>query len=102
SVSGDVVAGFAFSSIEPSQAAATAYREIAPAPFEVDSGFLTPILKPEADLWYDLGHKVGLGVSLGYTIARPRLTIVGGGQRESLRVNADALNIGVGLVYKIF
>ena len=39
---------------------------------------------------------------VGYTFARPKLTITSGGFQQSERLRADTFSIGVGLVYKIF
>jgi len=69
---------------------------------DVHASLFTPVIRPEVGFWYDLGHSVGLGVNVGYTIARPRVTFATRFGQESNRARADCLSVSVGAVYRIF
>src|SRR6185295_5368753 len=97
-----LVGGFAFSSFEPTINSQLAFSSGSSAPLDFSTSTLTPVLKPEAGIWYDLGHKFGLGLNLGYTIARPNLTISSGPARQSFRLRADTFSANIGVVYKVF
>lgn len=89
-----VLGGFAFAGFhsEPDESAVA---------LDVKTGFLTPVLKPELSLWHDLGARFGVGVDVGYIIARPHLTISGASIHESQRIRADTLTMSAGVVYRI-
>jgi hypothetical protein len=101
SVTGKVFGGFAFTAFRITPEAIDAFYALPAQGVRVDPG-MTPIIKPEVTLWYDLNGKFGLGVDVGYIIARPRLTITSSLGRESERIRADAVTISTGLVYRIF
>src|SRR6266536_2883600 len=63
---------------------------------------VAPIVKPEVDLWYDLGRKFGLSVNAGYIVARPRLTVSGPNGSSASRLNANTFKLTMGFVYSIF
>jgi hypothetical protein len=89
-----VLGGFAFSGFhsEPDG------NGVAP---HVRTGFLTPVVKPEISVWHDVSEKFGVGVDIGYIIARPRLTMSGASSQESARFRADTLTLSAGVVYRI-
>jgi len=101
-VTADVVGGFAFSAFETSAEGETALREAGAPSTDVHTGLFTPVIKPEVGFWYDLGRSVGLGVNVGYTIVRPRVTFSTRFGQESMRARADCISISVGAVYRIF
>jgi hypothetical protein len=101
-VTADIVGGIALSAFDASADGKTALREAGAPSTDIHTGLFTPVVKPEVGFWYDLGHRVGLGVNVGYTIARPRVTFSTRVGQESLRARADCLSVGLGIVYRIF
>ena len=61
-----------------------------------------PVVKPEVNVWYDVGRKIGLTANVGYIVARPRMTVTTSLGNEVERLRADAWSITAGAVYKIF
>jgi hypothetical protein len=58
--------------------------------------------RAELGVWFDIDDRFGLLTSVGYMLARPRITIVTGNGEEERRLRADAVKLQVGLVYAIF
>jgi len=58
--------------------------------------------KPQVNVWYDLGKKVGLNVSAGYVVARPTLMIRSTLGTEERHLNADMFTVKFGAAYSIF
>jgi len=79
------------------------HREADPnaSALDVKTGFLTPVIKPELNVWHDIGARFGVSVDVGYIVARPRLTISGASIHESHRFRADTLTLSAGVVYRI-
>lgn len=101
-VTGDVVGGFALTSLNLTREAAAAYGLEATGD-EIDTGTrVIPLVRPEVRTWYDLNRKWGVTLSGWYAIARPKITIITPGSRESLRLHADTFAISAGIVYRIF
>jgi hypothetical protein len=101
SVSGKVLAGVAFTSFHITTAAVDAFHALPAESVEVKSGVI-PVVKPEVSVWYDLNRRFGISADVGYSIARPKLTVSSSLGRETGRVRADALSFSTGLVYRIF
>lgn len=101
SITGAVLGGVAFSSIELTPQADAALHTPSGQTVRVLTA-MTPVVKPEISAWYDLTKRFGVSVDAGYILARPRLTIATATGRDTGRIRADAFTIGTGLVYRIF
>jgi len=62
----------------------------------------TLVLRPELSIWADLGRKVGMNVTVGYTVTRPAVTVDSSVGRDIRHIRADALALRVGAVYSLF
>src|SRR4029453_14163841 len=103
SLTGKVMAGVAFNSFHITPEAVDAFHAL-PVPLQsvsVDVG-LAPVVKPEISFWYDLNRRFGISADVGYSFARPTLTVSSSLGRVSGRVRADAFSFGAGLVFRIF
>jgi hypothetical protein len=101
-VSTNVLAGYAMTSFRLRDGFAQAFRtESGLEAIDVKSAS-TWVVKPEVSAWRDLTRKVGLNLSVGYMIARPKLTVTPTVDNETRRVTADVFMIKVGAVYSIF
>jgi hypothetical protein len=101
-VSANVNGGPAFVSFALTSAAHDAYRDqLGARSLSVDVGN-TLVVKPTLGLWYDLSEKIGLNVSAGYTVARPKMTISSTAGDEVRRLHADMFSLKIGAVYSIF
>jgi hypothetical protein len=101
SLTGDVIGGFGFSSIELTQEADAALHVPPGTPVRVLTGTAL-VLKPEVSMWFDLTRKFGLSVDGGYIIARPSLSISSPLVNERTRIRADAFTISTGIVYRVY
>ena len=102
SVSAELLGGYAFVSFHQTPAAVDVYRDRLGARSLNFQSSNTFVVRPQTNLWIDLSKKVGLNVSAGYAVARPRLTIKSSLGEESRRLRADMVVLSAGLVYKIF
>jgi hypothetical protein len=94
-----VLGGYAFNSFDVSGRASDAFRDrlgIQTVDVHLSN---TPVLKPEAKVWYDVNKKVGIIADWGYVVARPRISI--NGLEDGGRYHADAMTLRVGVVYKL-
>ena len=102
-VSMNVLGGYAFTSFKRRDTFDVAYRAAHDVVGPIDSSSSnTFVLRPEVSIWRDLNKKLGLNVSLAYTVARPEITVTSSLGEESRRVRADMFTIRAGLVYSIF
>jgi len=102
SVSAELLGGYAFVSFQQTPAAVDVYRDRLGARSLNFHSSNTFVVRPQTNVWIDLSKKVGLNVSAGYAVARPRLTIKSSLGEESRRLRADMVVLSAGLVYKIF
>lgn len=101
-ITGALLGGAAFTSFSLRPEASDVYRdELGARSISGDAG-ATLVARPEVSMWYDLSRKVGLHVSAGYMIARPNVTVSSTLGDDRRRVNADMLQVKVGLAYAIF
>jgi hypothetical protein len=101
-ITGDVLGGYAFTHFSMASAAVAAFQQRLGAQVIDTDISNTFVLKPEVGVWYDVNQKIGLNISAGYLIARPRLTITSTGAQDSRRVRADMLMLNFGFVYSVF
>ena len=103
SVSAKVLGGYAFTSFSLNPGTERAYQ-LNPGitSVEADSSN-TFVLKPEISAWVDLGNKFGLHMSTGYMIARPLVSVkTSAGLERRERIDADRLQIKIGIGYSVF
>jgi hypothetical protein len=101
-VTGKLLGGFAFTSIALSPLAADAYIDrLGARSVQADSG-MAWVARPAVDMWYDLNRKFGLHFSVGYTIARPNVTLNSSLGEDKRRVRADVFTLKAGLAYSVF
>jgi hypothetical protein len=62
----------------------------------------TFVVKPEAQMWYDMSPRIGVRLSAGYVVARPTLSVISSLGRDEYKVHADTLLISFGVVYSFF
>jgi hypothetical protein len=101
-VTADVIAGYAFNSFELDAGALADYRNRLGATAVESKATNAFVVKPEAQVWYDLSPRIGLKVSGGYLIARPSVTVTTSLGEDRRSVDADTFLITFGLVYSIF
>src|SRR5262245_31208252 len=102
SVTAELVGGLAVTTFELAPEADDALHALAAQSVRVSTGLLTPVLRPQVDMWYDLNRKFGLRFGGGYVMARPKVTLSTSISHESERVKTDAFAIGAGVVYRLF
>jgi len=101
-ITGALLGGFAFTSFNLAPTAADVYHdELGARTISGDAGAAL-VARPEVSMWYDLSKKIGLHVSAGYMIARPQVTVSSTLGRDKRRVNADMLQVKIGLAYAVF
>src|SRR5207253_1200843 len=101
-VSAELLGGFAFVSFSQSPGVADVYRDrLGARAVAVHSGN-TFVLRPQTNVWIDMTRRVGLNLSLGYGVARPKLSTRTSLGEETHRVSADMVILSAGVVYKIF
>jgi hypothetical protein len=98
----DVVGGFAFNSFDLSEASATELRARLGTSSLRTSASNTFVVKPEAQIWYDLNERFGVKVNGGYLVTRPSVTITSPLGDDTRPVRADSFLITIGLVYSLF
>jgi hypothetical protein len=102
SVSANLLAGFALSSFSLSPSADRAFRDAFSAA-SVRTEVTRPwVLRPEISAWIDTGRKVGVNLTVGYSIARPRVVVDTPGGRVEQRVRGDMFGVKIGAVYSVF
>jgi hypothetical protein len=101
-ITGKVMGGYAFSSIELAPSAIDAYHDRIGARSVAVDASNTFVVVPEVSAWYDINEKIGLRVSTGYVVARPNVTVTSTAGEDKRRVHADMVTFRVGMVYSIF
>src|SRR5207248_11025651 len=101
-VSAELLGGFALVSFRQTSGAADAYRDRLGARALEFQSSNTLVVRPQTNVWIDLSKNVGLNVSAGYVIARPRLKTTSSLGDDSRRLHADMIVVSTGIVYKIF
>jgi len=102
SLTGDVVGGFAFTSLDVTAEASDALQaQMNADAIDVHVGAV-PIFRPELRAWYDISPKLGASIGGWYALARPLVTLTTDTSRERFRLNADTLSVSAGLVYRVF
>jgi hypothetical protein len=101
-ITGDLVGGYSFNSLNLDPAAVQEYSRRLGATgvdAEATNAFA---LKPEVQIWYDLNSRFGLKIDGGYLIARPSVVITSSLGEDVHHIRADTFLITVGLVYSLF
>jgi hypothetical protein len=94
--------GYAFTTFQMLPAGEVALRrQMGVASLSTDTSN-TFVVKPQVIVWHDLSKKMGLNMSLGYVLARPRLTISTPDGDDARRLRADVIMFRVGLVYSVY
>jgi hypothetical protein len=94
--------GYAFTTFQTRPAGEMALRrQMGVASLSTDTSN-TFVVKPQVIVWHDLSKKMGLNMSLGYVLARPRLTISTPDGDDARRLRADVIMFRVGLVYSVY
>ena len=101
-VTADVIGGYALTNISLTPAARDTYRDRLGASSATADASNTLAAKPEIAVWFDVNRKVGINVSAGYMVARPRVTVRSSLGDDDRRVRADMFMIKIGAVYSIF
>jgi hypothetical protein len=102
SVTADVLAGYAFTSMSVTREAGDAYRDRLGARSLTVDTTNTATAMPEAGVWFDLSRKVGINFNAGYVVARPRLTVRSTLGEDSRKIRADMFLLKIAAVYSIF
>jgi hypothetical protein len=101
-VTASVVGGYAFNSMSLAPAAADAYHDRLGARSLTSSTSNAFVVRPGVSFWHDVSEKVGLNVSVGFLVARPRVTVRSTLGEDERRIRADTFQVKVGLAYSIF
>jgi hypothetical protein len=101
-VSADLLGGFAFVSFQQAPNVGDVARDRLGARSVELRASNALVLRPQTNVWFDVSRKIGVNVSVGYAITRPRLTMRSSLGEESHRLRADTLIMSAGIVYKIF
>jgi hypothetical protein len=101
SLTADVIAGYALTTFATTSAARDAMARATGSSTDVQVGG-TPVIKPEIEMWLDVSRRIGLVVNTGYMVARPRLTVPSATGSRTNRFHADALEVTIGTVYRLF
>jgi hypothetical protein len=99
---GSVEGGYAFTSFDLAPSAANVYQDRLGARSLSADVANTFVVRPQVSIWHDINRKVGMNFSVGYMIARPKLTISTTVGEERRRLRADMLILKVGAVYSVF
>src|SRR4051812_43889496 len=102
SISAELIAGYAFVSFDQRASASDVYRDRLGAQALTLHTGNTFAVRPQTSVWFDMSKRVGVNLSAGYLVARPRLTVRSSLGEESARLHADMIVLTAGIVYKIF
>jgi hypothetical protein len=101
-LTGDVVGGVAFTSLNLTPEASGALAAAAAAEsVDVSIGFV-PVIRPEIRTWYDIHKKWGVTLGAWYAVARPSVTLTTPTSRQKLHLRADTFSLSAGIVYSIW
>lgn len=101
-LSANVLAGYAFSSMSRDDGLEAAYQARTGAAVRDVDASNTFVVRPEIDLWHDINRLFGLNVNIGYIVARPDVTITTTTGVDKRTARTDQFQVRVGLVYSIF
>ena len=101
-LTGDVVGGFAYTSLNLTPEGSSALQAAAPADSIELHGRFIPVVRPEIRTWYDLHKRWGVTLGAWYALARPSVTVITPTSRETLHFRADTFSLSAGIVYRIF
>ena len=101
SLTGDVLAGYALTTLNITPAADDAYHDQGARSVSGHASD-TLALRPELTMWYDVNKTVGVQVNAGYMIARPRVTVSSTLGDDARRMRADMFGLKVGVAYSVF
>jgi hypothetical protein len=62
----------------------------------------SPAFRANASMWFDVGARTALNVSIGRVMTRPRVTLLEGGEVSTRRQRADTTLVSAGLAYRLF
>lgn len=99
---GRLLTGYSFNSFTMLPTYGDAYRSSFGASSVTSTVSNALVLRPELSIWADLSRKVGMNVTVGYTVTRPAVTVDSSLGRDTRRIRADALALRVGAVYSLF
>lgn len=88
SISGTVLAGYAFGSLDD-----------APSGHRLRGNWA---VQPSLGVWYDVSEHVGVRASVGYLVARLPTSVDASGLVQTSRIRADAFMVRVGVAYALF
>jgi len=101
-ISTNVLAGYAFSSMTLADGAAAAYESRMGVGVTDADASNTFVVRPEIDFWHDINRLFGLNVNIGYMVARPDITLTTSTGIDKRTARADQFQVRVGIVYSIF
>jgi opacity protein-like surface antigen len=101
-ISTNILAGYAFSSMELADGAAAAYQSRIGVGVSDADASNTFVVRPEIDIWHDINKLFGVNVNIGYMVARPDVSITTSNGIDRRTARADQFQVRVGLVYSIF
>jgi hypothetical protein len=101
-ISADLLAGYAFSSMSLADGASAAYQSRMGVSVNDAEASNTFVVRPEIDIWHDINKLFGLNVNIGYMVARPDVSITTSTGIDKRTARADQFQIRIGLVYSIF
>lgn len=97
-----LLTGYSFNSFTMLPAYDDRYRSAIGAASLTSTVSNTLVLRPELSVWADLGRKVGMNITVGYTVTRPTVTVESLLGRDARHIHADAFTLSVGAVYSLF
>jgi hypothetical protein len=100
-ITADVVGGFAINSFDLDDAAASELARLGTTTLKTSASNVF-VVKPEAQIWYDINDRFGLKINGGYLVARPSVTITNALGDDTRPVRADTFLITIGIVYSLF
>jgi hypothetical protein len=101
STSANIVAGYSFNDFTEANDAAPSFANAGISLVNVSVENCV-VVRPSVAAWYDVASHVGVGVGVGYIVARPdkTLTTATGSQVQELR--ADALEVTAGVIFGLW
>ncbi len=102
SISANLKGGYAFSSFAMRPAFGDRYQSALGVQGVAVDAANTFVIKPEITAWIEISRKIGLNISTGYMIARPRVALSTSAGADRRRVDADMFMMKIGAVYSVF